>query len=67
VDDLFKVSKLIELLLYGAATAYLGHQFGKPREERHWHKLKRRLKRPTDKSLDVCNRSSDEPDIDIPG
>jgi hypothetical protein len=62
VDDFFRISRLIELILYGLAAAYLGHQIGKPPEQRHWHKLKRRLKRPTDKSLDVCEGAPHEPD-----
>jgi hypothetical protein len=63
MDDFFKVSKLVELLLYGAAAAYLGHQFGKPPEARHWHRIKRRLKRRSDKSLDVCNRPDNDTDL----
>jgi hypothetical protein len=53
MDDFFRVGRLIELLLYGAATAYLGHQFGKPPEQRHWRRIKRKLsKKPSDADVD---------------
>jgi hypothetical protein len=62
VDDLFRVSKLVELLLLAGASFYLGNQFGKPKEVRHWHRLRRRITKPR-MALppDVCNRSDDEP------
>lgn len=63
MDDLFRVSKLVELLLLAGAAFYLGNQFGKPKEVRHWHRLRRRITKPriADK-YDVCHRSDDEPD-----
>ncbi len=75
MDDLFRISKLIELLLYGLACIYLGHQWAKPPEQRHYNRLRKPFKKRTDadvmdvtkppiaKSLDVCNRPDDDTDL----
>lgn len=41
--DLLHFTKLVELFLVGIASFYLGHQTAKPREERHWVKIKKKL------------------------
>lgn len=49
------------LLLYGGAAFYLGMQFDRRPEERHWHRLRKRLSRR--KTEDVPEFPH-EPDID---
>lgn len=43
MTDLLHFTKLIELLLYGAACVYIGHQTAKPKEQRHWRKIRNKL------------------------
>lgn len=43
MNELLHLTKLAELLLLCAASFYVGHQTAKPKEERHWHKLKKKL------------------------
>lgn len=43
MTDLLHFTKLIEMLLFGAACFYIGHQTAKPKEQRHWRKIRNKL------------------------
>lgn len=48
MEDFFHLGRLIALILYGGACTYLGSQFTKPKEDRHWHRLRKKKPRIDD-------------------
>lgn len=53
VNELLHLTKLAEMLLLVVASFYVGHQTAKPKEERHWTKIKKLVKKDDDAPPDA--------------